>query len=1673
MQSIMPTNNSNNDQPSQVRITLNAPADWDDWYAQIKGYSMINYMWKYMDPALDDEPETPAPPVLPAVSNTPANKDEMDLAKYQLSVYSASQQNYSNYSTGFQRVYLEIKATSGKHARTLIADQQSLWSIMKALQDYFAPDKLHRVSLFSNKLAALQKGPGNRSMEAWGTDWVMLHQALKKHKIMEAERMPAYFIKAVEAISESYGNSIYTQWSEDMDKFTLPKLCSNFIHWSRNHTIKNNRAVFTTFQDQDSNQQQTGQQSNSNQASSSSPNGKSNNSGSINNSNFGKTSKFQKKPCSDLTGKPSDKCCASRGECTVINPKHRPENRSKQWKQYFNTYISKLREMSNPYSLPRRFHDTEVIALLDSAKSNSVVAATTIANDEDSPAECTMACIAGSSSAATGPSATVLSTQSAMDMSNSWALDTCADVHVVNHQCKASFTATSVPSNNHVKVGNTAVNIVAYGTCELWATTIEGKPFKFTLSNVAYVPGFHLNLISESKLKKAGFWFHGLEDKVYSAKGKPILQLHRPDGSLPFFKVTTTASEPLVYYWPTSGPSDLPVSTQQAMAASKPTVMATCLAVQSSREPLHPRKLSGLNWHYVFGHINQEKVMQLPNLVIGAELITKGPNAQPAPRTHSCTTCALCKSKRTPSRRERTQVNTPFGMLSLDCVPFTVGYNRHEYMLHSYDLETHIHFVKTSSSKDEEAWLGFIKDLVAFVQSMNRELKILASDNDPSLGLQCRTYFRNQGILWQPAAPYTQAQNPAETGGRLIIIMARCLHLQSRLPKSLWPETVAAASYILNRTPILHSGTWTTPFYLATGVKPSVAHLRVYGCKAYLHLVGTQEPAKLDKLAPRAHIGYLVGWDSTAIFRIWVPSKNKVIRTRDVIFNEQEFYEPSNADIGLISDDDIFDWVPTEPAQQPEQFLELQEALQPDPSNPPPYRPIGETLLDNTAAIDSNIVIADPAVTPVQPLEPQPEPEPSSPKVTIRKLDYVSVPMLEDSALQPDPEPKTTVRHLESVTIPVPKAADIAGIPLFDDNDIEQDTPMSGGETQSDIQQSLEDQAMEDTEPHSGFETLYQDQQSNQSTNFYLNQLGKRQRTYATQVFFCTVMAAVLTAKLALSSQASFSKNPSLHKPAPRTLHRDSLPLEPKHWKHLNKSLYKQQWLAASEVEFSKFFETGTFEWVDKPPNLDTEPLPLMWVHRYKFDSEGFLETFKSRLCARGDLQATELDTYAATLAAKCFRAAISIGATFDLELDQMDAIAAYLNADLPYALYLQPPDGFSNGNKILRCHKAIYGLKEAGMLWQSNLGNTLETLGFSQIPGAECLYTNGHIIIYFYIDDTIAMYHIKYKAEYLDFKQKLFAIYKFNDLGPLQWFLGIKVIRDRPNRTIWLSQQSYVEKMASTYSITNPGKVNTPLSPYLDFSDPQYSEPGTPDQIKAYQRRVGSINYAAVQTRPDIAKAASVLSQFLTKANHFHLQQADYCLKYLLNTKDYCLQLGGQGTSALDITGQIYSNPAPPELLGYSDASYGDDSATRKSSEGWIFSLFKGPIDWKATKQKTVTKSTTEAELLALSHAGSELLWWQRFFDNIGLTFDKTPTLQCDNKQTLGIVTKEAKKLQTSLRHVDIHQHWLRQEYQQGTLAVQWIPTSEMVADGLTKLLPPQKHQEFCKLLNLHSKTF
>ena len=201
----------------------------------------------------------------------------------------------------------------------------------------------------------------------------------------------------------------------------------------------------------------------------------------------------------------------------------------------------------------------------------------------------------------------------------------------------------------------------------------------------------------------------------------------------------------------------------------------------------------------------------------------------------------------------------------------------------------------------------------------------------------------------------------------------------------------------------------------------------------------------------------------------------------------------------------------------------------------------------------------------------------------------------------------------------------------------------------------------------------------------------------------------------------------------------------------------------------------------------------------------GYLIKHKARLCVRGDLQKTEQDTAAATLAIRVFRALMALTASFKLKARQYDAVNAFINSTMNEEIFVDYPEGIklpTNTNFKNPCFlllRALYGLKQSPLLWLQEVTSTLLHLGLYPVPGIDCLFTDGSLILFFYVDDFVLLYRPEDKAKFIEFETKLLATYEIRSLGNLSWFLGIRIIRS--DEKLYLCQDSYIEKLAEKYN--------------------------------------------------------------------------------------------------------------------------------------------------------------------------------------------------------------------------------------------------------------------------------
>ena len=348
-------------------------------------------------------------------------------------------------------------------------------------------------------------------------------------------------------------------------------------------------------------------------------------------------------------------------------------------------------------------------------------------------------------------------------------------------------------------------------------------------------------------------------------------------------------------------------------------------------------------------------------------------------------------------------------------------------------------------------------------------------------------------------------------------------------------------------------------------------------------------------------------------------------------------------------------------------------------------------------------------------------------------------------------------------------------------------------------------------------------------------------------------------------------------------------------------------------------------------------------------------------------------DTYAATLTSRVFRMCMAITAVFDLDARQYDMINAFLNSDLDEEIYVRMPDGFVEAGRCWKLNKALYGLRRSPRLWYLKLGSWLRSMGFRQILEEPCLFMTEYAILIFYVDDVVILNLPTNQQQVQSFEDALCGKFPTRVIGDLKWFLGIRVLRDREARKLWLSQDSYIDKIVNRFHLEEGRRPTTPLAQGILLLPNEGK--AKPEIIHQYQAKVGSVLYPTIITRPDCAFAARKLAEHLQNPSQQHMDAVDRLIKHLDGTKTLAIEFSKENIR--------------DSIIFATDAAYADNQ-DRKSSEGYVMKMFGGMVDWKATKQKTVTTSTTEAELLSLSNGARKHIGGQDSSKKSNLTLHK-----------------------------------------------------------------------------------
>ncbi|CAI7760750.1 unnamed protein product [Closterium sp. NIES-54] len=288
--------------------------------------------------------------------------------------------------------------------------------------------------------------------------------------------------------------------------------------------------------------------------------------------------------------------------------------------------------------------------------------------------------------------------------------------------------------------------------------------------------------------------------------------------------------------------------------------------------------------------------------------------------------------------------------------------------------------------------------------------------------------------------------------------------------------------------------------------------------------------------------------------------------------------------------------------------------------------------------------------------------------------------------------------------------------------------------------------------------------------------------------------------------------------------------------------------------------------------------------------------------------------------------------------------------------------------------------------------------------------------------------------------KSELQKRHTCTDLGELRSYLGLQITRDRARRTITLTQSHMVHQVLQRFGFQFSSPQPTPLSTSHSLSAPPSDESVEPSGL--YPELVGCLMYLMTCTRPDLVYPLSLLARYVAPGRHrkVHWDAAK-------RTVCMGLVLGGRG---------------PVVLTGHADASWVDDSATQRSSQGYTFSLGSGSVSWRSSRLSSVLNSSCEAEIYAGAMAAQELCWLTYLLTDLVEQPRSPPVLYVDNKDIIALYQEHRTK------HITLRYFLARELQQRGRLRLAYVATRANTADIFTKALPPGDHQRFSTVLGL-----
>ena len=523
----------------------------------------------------------------------------------------------------------------------------------------------------------------------------------------------------------------------------------------------------------------------------------------------------------------------------------------------------------------------------------------------------------------------------------------------------------------------------------------------------------------------------------------------------------------------------------------------------------------------------------------------------------------------------------------------------------------------------------------------------------------------------------------------------------------------------------------------------------------------------------------------------------------------------------------------------------------------------------------------------------------------------------------------------------------------------------------------------------------------------------------------------------------------------------NSLSEAPTRYREAHLSAEGPEWTIAEQIEFENMEQFDVWDVVTLPS--DANIIKSRWVYVNKFDAVANKWIKIARMCALGYMQIKGIDydaTFAQVVRYSSLRLILSLINQYDCELEMMDAVAAFLNGDLDYDIYMKLPEGYrlkkkdeNVANVGLKLKKALYGLKQAPRQWMLKIAKFLRQIGLTPLVTDPCIWTRGSfqdgtmVGIVLFVDDFLVFGASTIAVRMV--QDALSNEYRMKNLGPVgisdvpTKFIGFEITRDRVNRKLHLSQFSYTKKILEKLDLFH---TTTPIDPKIDYLANAGTCSGS--ELEDYQSKVGSLQHLVQGTRPDLAYAVSVFSQLLSNPSPVHHQAVLRIYSYLQATAELGLTYSGKS----DI--QCFCDASPGRV------NHDYPAISPKSQTGYVFVLNGAALLWNSSKQKKTALHSFTAEYRALQKAAEEAD--RLYFMLEELRMQKFPIMIYQDNEA--VVNTSSFPGHSLLKTVIREYSAVNELIEDFIIQISHVPHTAMTADCLTKGIYGPKLQELAK---------